>query len=141
MKNKTYAPNPTLKKEEWHFIDATGLVLGKVSTQVAKILMGKNKATFTPNEDMGDKVVITNADKVAITGGKEEKKIYYRYTGFPKGLREEKLKYLMDKDVTKVLRNSVYGMLPKNKLRKVRISNLFIYKGAEHPHTAQEKKN
>lgn len=140
MQNKTFAPNPHNYAKEWHFIDATDQVLGKLATKVAKMLLGKNKAEFTPNQDMGDAVVITNAGKIAVTGGKEDKKIYYRYTGYPGGLREEKYSYLMAKNAANVVRKSISGMLPKNKLRKVRLSNLFIYTENEHPHQAQEVK-
>jgi len=131
---KTYAPKVAEIKRAWHFIDATDEILGRVATRIAKILMGKNKATFTPNENTGDKVVVTNAEKIRFTGKKLKDKVYYHHTGYPKGLREENLKSLFGRQPTEVLRRAVSGMLPKNRLRIQRIKNLYIYVGSEHPH-------
>jgi large subunit ribosomal protein L13 len=140
MKNKiTTSYNPIMKdvKRSWHYFDAEGMVLGKLAADVAKILIGKNKATFTPNEDLADNVVISNAEKITVTGKKLTDKIYY-HTGFPKGLRAENLQSIFDRKPTDVLRKAVMGMLPKNKLRAKRINHLYIYVGTEHPHK-QEK--
>lgn len=137
--NKTFAPNPNKEQKGWHHIDASEKVLGRVASDIAKIIMGKNKATFAPNQDMGDKVVVTNASKVVVTGDKEKSKIYYRHTTYPGGLKSESYDKLMIRRPTEALRRAVYGMLPKNKLRDTRIKNLHIYEGAEHPHTANLK--
>ncbi len=137
---KTYAPNPNKIEKSWHFIDAQGQVLGRLATDIASKLMGKNKAIFAPNEDLGDKVVVTNASKIAVTGNKMKNKVYYHHTGYPSGLRSETMEKLMARKPEEVLRKAVLGMLPKNKLRKVRMANLYIYKDSEHPHQAQEKK-
>jgi len=139
MQNKTFAPNPDKVGKNWIHMDATDKVLGKLSTDIVKALMGKNKPEFAPNENIGDKVVVTNSAKVATTGTKMKKKMYYHHTGFPGGLRTESLENLMKRDSTEVIRKAVKGMLPKNKLQKERLANLYIYKGAEHPHKAQIK--
>ena len=139
-KNKTFAPNAENIKKQWHFVDATDKVLGRFATEVAKILIGKNKAEYTPNANLGDKVVITNAEKILTTGKKTTDKIYYHHTGFPGGLRSETLGSLKERKPEQVLKRAILGMLPKNKLRAERIKNLYIYKGSEHPHKAQEVK-
>ena len=136
--NKTYSPNPKDVSKEWHFIDASNQVLGRLATRIAKLLTGKNKPIYTPYEEVGDKVVITNARKIKVTGKKLKDKIYYRYTGYPSGLRAEKLGHLLSRKPTQVIVNAVKGMLPKNKLRKRWLSNLYVYEGTEHPHSAQE---
>jgi large subunit ribosomal protein L13 len=132
----TSAIKVTDVKKGWHFIDAEGKILGRLATDIAKILLGKNKAIFSPNEDFGDKVVITNAEKIKVTGKKLTDKKYIWYTGFPHGLREEALKDRLKRNPTDVLRSAIEGMLPKNKLQKVRMRNLYVYAGTEHPHTA-----
>jgi large subunit ribosomal protein L13 len=137
--NKTYAPNPKKVQKDWHFINAEDQILGKLAADIATKLMGKNKVVYAPNAEVGDKVVVTNAAKITVTGNKEEDKLYQHYTGFPGGLRTEKLRHLRERKPTEILRIAVNGMLPKNKLRKVRMSNLYIYEGPEHPHQAQEK--
>ena len=136
MNSNTTAVKASEFKRNWHFIDAQDKVLGRLATDVAKILLGKNKAIFSPNEDFGDKVVITNAEKIKVTGKKLTDKKYIWYTGFPHGLREEALKDRLKRAPTKVLRDAVEGMLPKNKLQKVRMRNLYVYAGTEHPHAA-----
>lgn len=139
-KNKTFAPNAEKIKKEWHFVDATDKVLGRFASEIAKILIGKNKATYTPNANLGDKVVITNAEKIQVSGKKMTDKIYYHHTGFPGGLRSESLKHLKERKPEQILKRAILGMLPKNKLRAERIKNLYVYKGSEHPHKAQEVK-
>ena len=136
--NKTFAPNPKEVEKKWHFIDAENKVLGRVAAEVVVLLMGKNKAEFSPNEVVGDKVVITNAKNIAVTGNKLKDKLYQHHTGFPGGLRTETLGKLMARKPNEALKRAIYGMLPKNKLRDRRMTNLYIYEGAEHPHTAQE---
>jgi len=138
---KTYFPNPKKTPRGWYFVDAKDKVLGKVAADIAAHLTGKHKAVYTPHLDLGDKVVVTNAASIAVTGTKLRNKLYYRYTGYPGGVKQEPLKQLLTRRPTEVLRRAVYGMIPKNKLRKVRMSNLYIYAGATHPHTAQENKN
>ena len=124
---------------QWHFIDASDQILGRVSVKIAKLLMGKNKAIFTPNEIVGDKVVVTNAEKIRFTGQKLKDKVYIHHTGFPKGLRSENLENLFARRPTEVLRKSVKGMLPKNRLRDKIMKNFYIYTGSEHPHQAHQK--
>jgi large subunit ribosomal protein L13 len=134
MKKTSYTPKMKTFTREWHFINAENEVLGRVSTKIAKLLMGKNKATFTPNELTGDKVVVTNAAKIVFTGKKLKDKMYYHHTGFPKGLRSENLENLFNRRPTEVLKKSVMGMLPKNRLRNLMMKNFYVYAGEEHPH-------
>ncbi|HSX39692.1 MAG TPA: 50S ribosomal protein L13 [Candidatus Saccharimonadales bacterium] len=136
--NKTFALKKENIKQDWTFIDANDKILGVVAAEAVKKLMGKHKATFTNTMNMGDKVVIVNAEKVAITGNKLLDKKYNWHTGFPKGLREESMGHLMNRKPTEVLKRAISGMLPKNKLRKVRMANLYIYAGPEHKHSAQQ---
>jgi len=138
---KTYSPSSKNIQKNWVHVDASNKVLGKVAVEVANMLTGKNKATFSPHMDLGDKVVVTNAKNVVLTGSKLKNKIYYHHTGYPGGLRSIKADKLMNKKPTEVLRKAISGMLPKNKLHKVRMSNLFIYEGTEHPHNAQISAN
>ena len=140
MNNKTTVVNVNKVKTSWHVFDADDQILGRLSTEIAKILMGKNKAEFSPNLDLGDHVVVINAEKILVTGKKETDKIYYRHSGYPGALKSEVLGKLRDRRPTEILRRSIYGMLPKNKLRDVRMNKLHIYAGAEHPHTANIKK-
>ena len=138
--NKTFAPKKSENiNKDWYLIDAENKILGKVAVDVAKKLMGKDKSTYTRNMNVGDKVVVVNAEKVAVTGKKLEDKIYYRHTGYPGGLRSATLGEVMEKYPDRAIRQAVKGMLPKNKLQKVRLANLYIYKGIEHPHMGQVK--
>ena len=137
---KTTAVKLESLKTNWHFIDAEGQILGKLAVRVARILMGKNKAIFSSNANVGDKVVITNAEKIAVTGKKMTDKRYIWYTGFPGGLRSQSLAEKLEKNPTSVIESAIKGMLPKNRLQRVRMSNLYVYKGSEHPHSAQVKK-
>jgi len=115
-------------------------VLGRVATEIAKLLMGKDEATYTPGVMSGNKVVVTNSAKIAVTGNKMADKTYFRHTRYPGGIKQATLEEVMAKDPTKPLRMAVKGMLPKNKLQKRYMANLHIYAGEEHPHTAQENK-
>jgi len=119
-------------KRNWHLIDLEGKTLGRVSVEIANLLMGKNKPTFSYHRDDGDYVVAINSDKIKVTGKKLTDKIYYRYTNFPGGLRSLTLKELLAKDSRKVIHHGVNGMLPKNHLRKKRMSRLKIFAGGEH---------
>lgn len=135
--NKTTFLNIKDKKDVWHLIDAEGQTLGKISEKISIILTGKNKAEYTPTQNWGDTVVVINAEKVMVTGKKMKDKKYIHYTGFPHGLRTENLESLLSRRPTEVLRKAVSGMLPKNKLRKERLANLYIYADDKHPHQAQ----
>lgn len=134
---KTSTPSKAKLNPSWHIVDAKGKVLGRLASDVASILIGKNKATYTPNINVGDKVVVLNSDLFAVTGSKTTSKLYTRHTGFPGGIKQESLRDLTKRQSEKVIRNAVNGMLPKNKLRKERMSNLYVYKGTEHPHQGQ----
>jgi large subunit ribosomal protein L13 len=143
-KNRSTATKREDIVRNWHFIDVEGKILGRAASDIAKILIGKNKADYTPNLDIADNVVVLNAGKIEVTGNKLEDKIYKKPTGFPGSVTTESLGKLMQRRPTEALRRAVKGMLPKNKLTKKRITHLFIYEGTEHPHIAQEgafKKN
>lgn len=136
---KTYSQKPTEVERKWHLIDAAEApTLGRLSAKIATLLSGKNKATFTPHTDGGDFVVVINAEKVKVTGNKEEDKMYYRHSGFPGGLKEASLKELREKNPAMIIEKAVYGMLPTNKLRNDRMKRLKVYAGAEHNHAAQK---
>ncbi len=136
--NKTFTiTNQNKPVTNWHFIDASGQVLGKLSTEVVKLLMGKHKPEFSLHINVGDKVVVTNVSKIVVTGKKATDKVYNWYTGYPGGLKSLTFEKMMLKDSREVIRSAVSGMLPKNKLRAVRMANLYVYKDGEHPHTSQ----
>jgi large subunit ribosomal protein L13 len=137
--NKTYTPKKDDVKQAWTVIDAENQILGRLAVKVTNILMGKNKAQFTPNLMVNDKVIITNVDKVRVTGKKLTDKTYMWHTMYPKGLRSITYNNAFEKDPVKTFVRAVKGMLPKNKLQKHRIADLYVYKGAEHPHKAQVK--
>ncbi|HBG81346.1 TPA: 50S ribosomal protein L13 [candidate division CPR2 bacterium] len=134
---KTYVTKPAEVIRKWYIIDAEDKILGRVATEVANLLRGKNKPTFSPSVDTGDFVVIINADKIKTTGNKEEAKIYYRHSWYPGGLKETTLKQLREKDATAPIKMAVKGMLPKNKLADQMIKRLKVYAGTEHPHSQQ----
>lgn len=123
---------------KWYIIDADGVILGKVAVRAADLLRGKNKVNFSPSVDCGDHVIIINASKIAVTGGKEEKKKYYRHSWYPGGLKTFTLNQMMAKDSRKVIELAVKGMLPKNKLASEMIKKMRVFKGAEHDHEAQK---
>ena len=127
-------------KRDWYLIDAQDMVLGRLATQVANILRGKNKAIYTPSVDTGDFVIIVNAEKIALTGRKLDDKVYYSHTGFPGGLKEITAGKLLEKKPEDVIKKAVKGMLPKNKLARHMIKKLKVYTGANHPHDAQQPK-
>jgi len=128
-------------KRDWYLVDAQNLVLGRLATQVANILRGKNKAIFTPSVDTGDFVIVVNAEKISLTGRKLADKVYYSHSGFPGGLKEITAGKLLEKNPEEVIRKAVKGMLPKNKLSRHMLKKLKIYTGASHPHDAQQPKN
>ena len=121
----------------WVLIDAEGAVLGRLATQIAMILRGKNKPQFTPNSDCGDFVVVINADKVQLTGNKADQKVYYRHSGYNGGLKAESFRVAMEKHPEQVIERAVRGMLPKTTLGRAQLKKLKVYAGAEHPHAAQ----
>jgi large subunit ribosomal protein L13 len=135
---KTYSPKLAEIERSWHVVDADGLHLGRLSSNVARILRGKHKPTFTPHADTGDFVIVVNAEKVVLTGRKEDQKMYYRHTGRPGSLRSETARERRARRPTKMVRDAVWGMLPKNKLGRHLLGKLKIYAGPEHPHEAQQ---
>ena len=135
---RTYTPKPGDVERTWHVIDATDVVLGRLATQVATLLRGKHKATFAPHMDNGDFVIVINADKVALTGNKRETKLAYRHSGYPGGLRSVTYAELLAKRPERAVEKAVKGMLPKNTLGRQMLSKLKVYRGAEHPHAAQQ---
>lgn len=137
---KTVMANAKTVEREWLLVDAADMPLGRVASQVASILRGKNKTNFTPHCDTGDYVVVINTDKMVLTGNKLTDKIYYRHTGHPGGLKQTAYKDLMKNKSDFVLEKAVKGMLPKNSLGRNMIKKLKVYKGAEHPHQAQNPK-
>ena len=135
---RTYSPKPGDADKKWYVIDATDVVLGRLAAQTAALLRGKHKPTFAPHMDMGDYVIIINADKVALTGKKLEQKYYRTHSGYPGGLKETKYRLLMQQKPELAMQLAVRGMLPRNIITKDSLSRLHIYRGAEHPHTAQK---
>ncbi len=135
---KTYMPKASEVERNWYLIDAEGQVLGRLATEIASILRGKNKAEYTPHMDMGDFVVVVNADKLVLTGKKQEQKIYRRHTGYPGGLREVSYERMMEKHPERVLEKAVRGMLPKNTLGRAMFRKLKVYAGPDHKHQAQQ---
>ncbi|MBI4430196.1 MAG: 50S ribosomal protein L13 [Candidatus Omnitrophica bacterium] len=121
-----------------HLIDANGKVLGRLATRVATLLMGKDRADYTPHADPGDAVIIINAEKIRLTGKKEEEKIYKRFTGYPGGLKEFPFKMLRERHPDEIILHAVKGMLPNNKLTKRMLGRLWVYRGPNHPHAAQK---
>ena len=138
MNNTTYSAKTSELERKWYVIDAEGKVVGRLASEVAKILRGKNKPTFTPNVDTGDFVIVINTDKMVFTGNKLEDKIYRRHTGYIGNMKETQAKDMMSKDSTKVLMLAVKGMLPKNSLGRKMLTKLRVYKGAEHENAAQK---
>lgn len=136
--NKSFMANAQNIEHKWYVVDATNLTLGRLSTEVASILRGKHKPTFTPHVDCGDYVIIINAEKVALTGSKLDDKIYYRHSGYPGGLKSRTAKRMLELQPQKVLEKSIRGMLPKNRLGDDMYRKLFVYAGPDHPHQAQK---
>lgn len=134
---RTFSPRPADITRAWHVVDADGLVLGRLATEVASILRGKHRPTFAPNTDMGDHVIVVNADKVVLTSNKAESKMAYRHSGYPGGLTATSYGDLMIDRSDDVVRKAVTGMLPKNRLGRQMATKLKVYRGAEHPHSAQ----
>ena len=135
---KTYVPKKDEVESKWVVIDAADQVLGKVAVKAASILRGKTKPEYTPFIDVGDSVIIVNAEKVKITGNKLDGKLYQRHTGHPGGLKETTLRVMLDTKPGEVVRKAVKGMLPHNRLGRAMLKKLRVYRGAEHPHEAQQ---
>lgn len=134
---KTYFANNENIEHKWYLVDATNQVLGRLATQIAKYLRGKNKPEYTPHADAGDYIIVINADKVKVTGKKGTEKIYYSHSGYPGGIKEITFDKLQAKNPTKIIELAVKGMLPKNPLGRAMYRKLKVYAGAEHPHSAQ----
>jgi len=135
MKTKSYK-NTDLEKK-WFLLDATDETLGRLSAKISSILMGKNKAQYTPNNDLGDYIVVINAEKVKVTGNKDIQKKYFRHSGYPGGLKSSTFSEIIEKNPEDIILKAVKGMLPKNKLSNSMISKLKVYKGENHPHIGQ----
>ena len=135
---RTYSPKPADIQREWHVIDATDVVLGRLAVQTANLLRGKHKAMFAPHMDTGDFVIIVNAEKVALSGDKATTKMAYRHSGYPGGLTATPIGELLEKDARKAIEKAVWGMLPKNRLGRQLLTKLKVYSGPEHPHQAQQ---
>ncbi len=137
MRQTTILKSEEVKKD-WYVIDAEGQTLGRLATKVANVLRGKNKPTYTPNVDCGDYVIVLNAAKVVYSGDQEEKKIYYHHTGYPGGLKSRSIGLMKREHPVELVEHAIEGMLPHNKLGDRMRTHLFVYEGAEHPHTAQK---
>ena len=137
---RTFTPKASEVTRDWVIIDATDVVLGRLASHAATILRGKNKATFTPHMDMGDFVIIVNADKVVLTGNKAAQKKAYRHSGYPGGLRATTYTDLLEKNPERAIEKAIRGMLPKTSLGRDQMRKLKVYRGAEHPHAAQQPK-
>lgn len=135
--NKTYSPKPGDISRVWHVVDATDLPLGRLASEVATILRGKHKPTYAPHVDGGDFVIVVNAEKVAVTSGKSQTKIYYRHSGYPGGIKAETFENLRQRRPEAIIERAITGMLPKNKLGRQMARKLKVYAGPNHPHVAQ----
>ena len=137
---RTFSPKPADVQHDWLVIDATNVVLGRLASHVADLLRGKHKPTFAPHMDMGDHVIILNADKVALTGSKLTQKMAYHHSGYPGGLSATSYENLMENNPVRAVEKAIRGMLPKNTLGREQMSKLKVYAGGEHPHQAQQPK-
>ncbi|MGC8549497.1 MAG: 50S ribosomal protein L13 [Acidobacteriaceae bacterium] len=134
----TYFPSSHDISRKWFVVDASGKTLGRLATEAARVLSGKNSPKYTPFMDMGDHLIVINAEKIRLTGLKSQQKVYRRYTGFPGGLREESFVRLLQRRPEKIVEEAIKGMLPKTKLGRKMASKLNVYKGDQHPHAAQQ---
>ena len=138
--DKTYVTRSKDVQREWYVVDAAGQTLGRLAARVARILRGKHKPTYSPSVDTGDFVIVVNAEKIHVTGRKMDQKIYYRYSGYPGGLKEITLRNLLQRHPARVIEHAVRGMLPKNRLGRQMFKKLKAYAGPDHPHAAQQPK-
>ena len=134
---KSYMARPREVERKWLLIDAEGRTLGRLATEIARLLRGKDKPQYTPHIDTGDFVVVVNAEKVAVTGRKAEQKVYYRHSGYPGGLKKTSYEEMLERKPTEILRRAVKGMMPKTRLGRQQLKKLKVYTGPEHPHEAQ----
>ena len=137
---RTYMPKADEIERDWLVIDASNQVLGRVASDIARLLRGKHKPTFTPHMDTGDFVVVINAERVRLTGNKVEEKKYYRHSGYPGGIHTRTAREMLEKNPERLIRLAVWGMLPKNRLGRKLLRKLKVYAGPEHPHVAQQPK-
>jgi large subunit ribosomal protein L13 len=137
---RTYSPSAKDIQREWYVVDAEGQTLGRLATRVAHVLRGKHKPTYAPHLDMGDHVIVINADKVVLSGQKEGQKVYHRHSGFPGGIKSVPFVAMLEKSPTKVIEKAVKGMLPHTRLGHVQGLKLKVYAGTDHPHAAQQPK-
>jgi large subunit ribosomal protein L13 len=137
---RTWSPKASEIQRDWLLVDVEDQILGRVATQIAALLRGKHKPTFTSHVDNGDFVVVLNAEKIRVTGNKADQKMYYRHSGYPGGLKAQTYRQLMQRHPTRVLKFAVKGMLPKNRLGRKLLKKLYVYAGPRHPHEAQQPK-
>ncbi len=135
---KSYMARPLEVERKWHVVDAEGKTLGRLASEIAQVLRGKDKPRYTPHVDVGDFVVVVNAERVVVTGKKAEQKVYRRYSGYPGGMKETSYEQMLDRKPTEILRRAVRGMMPKTRLARQQLKKLKIYAGPEHPHAAQD---
>ncbi|HEX3293513.1 MAG TPA: 50S ribosomal protein L13 [Solirubrobacterales bacterium] len=135
---RTYQATSQDRERVWYVVDAESKTLGRLATQIANVLRGKRKPTYTPHVDVGDFVIVVNAEKVAVTGDKREKKLYWRHSGYPGGIRSRTLGDMLEKRPEEVIRKAVKGMLPRNRLARQQLRKLKVYAGPDHPHQAQK---
>lgn len=135
---RTYIPKQGDADTKWYVVDAEDMVLGRLSAQIATLLRGKHKPTFAPNTDMGDYVIVVNAEKVVLTRDKLDKKMEYRHSGYPGGLKATPYRTIMERNPERIIEKAVHGMLPKNKLGRAQSKKLHVYAGPDHPHAAQQ---
>jgi large subunit ribosomal protein L13 len=135
---KTYVATPANRERSWVLVDASGKTLGRLATQIADILRGKRKPEYTPHIDVGDFVIVVNAEKVAVTGNKREHKVYRRHSGYPGGLRSRTLGQMLERRPEEVIRLAVKGMVPRTRLGRAQLRKLKVYAGPDHPHEAQK---
>ena len=135
---RTFTPTPADIDRSWYVVDAEGIPLGRLASEVAQILRGKQKPTYAPHMDMGDYVIVVNAGKVAVSGNKETDKVYHRHSGFPGGLRSHNLAYVRTEHPERLVQNAVRGMIPKNRLGRQTLTKLKVYADSDHPHEAQK---
>jgi large subunit ribosomal protein L13 len=135
---KTYVATPESRERNWLVVDASGKTLGRLATQIADILRGKRKPEYTPHVDVGDFVIVVNAERISVTGNKRKEKRYYRHSGYPGGLRSRTLEEMLARRPEEVIRLAVKGMLPRNRLARAQLTKLKVYAGPDHPHVAQK---
>lgn len=137
---KTFVATPANRQRDWVVVDASGQTLGRLATRIADVLRGKTKPEYTPHCDVGDFVIVVNAEKISVTGKKREEKRYYRHSGYPGGLRSRTFNEMLDRRPEEIIRLAVKGMLPRNRLARAQLRKLKVYAGPDHPHEAQQPK-